>query len=223
MKYKGLEFSIKGIDEAKGVIEGYASAFDNIDSDGDVIIKGAFAKTITERGPMGKNQIFHLAQHNSTAILGKPLELFEDDYGLRFVSQISKTTLGMDYLQLYLDGIINEHSIGFNTIKSDLEGRANVIKEVKLWEYSAVTWGANSETPTLSAKNAKEYATNIAKALRNGKYTDDTFTLLEMELIKLADLIKDTPEPPQSTQPEPSRLESLDSFIHVLKTYNGKH
>ena len=223
--YKSIAYSVKGIDEAKGIIEGYASAFGNIDSDGDVLVKGAFTKTISERGPAGKNQIYHLAQHDSTKILGKPLELMEDDYGLKFVSQISKTTLGKDYLQLYLDGIINEHSIGFNTIKNDMGRDANYIKEVKLWEYSAVTWGANEMTPTLSAKSATDRLVKMTKAFRNGNYSDDTFQMLEVEIERLSDLIKSltdinvTPTEPTDVKDEPI-VESLSSFINNLKQWN---
>ena len=59
-------FEIKGADEKKGIVEGYASIFGNIDSDKDMIMPGAFSKTITERGPgSAKPRIKHLWQHNS--------------------------------------------------------------------------------------------------------------------------------------------------------------
>lgn len=224
-QFKSLSLSVKGVDQAKGIIEGYASAFGNVDSDGDMIRKGAFAKTIMERGPQGKNQIFHLAQHNPTQILGKPIELIEDDYGLKFVSQISKTQLGMDYIQLYMDEIINEHSIGFNTLLADSEGGANVIKEVKLWEYSAVTWGANEMTPTLSAKTATEYLDTLYKAYYKGTYTDDTFEMIAKQIDQLKDFIQsldkkdvDTERPSVSDLVEPTSKQ-IDSFILNLQKW----
>ena len=37
-------------DEKMGIVEGYGSVFGNVDSDGDIITKGAYRKTITENG-----------------------------------------------------------------------------------------------------------------------------------------------------------------------------
>ena len=33
------------LDETKGIVKGYGSVFGNVDSDGDVITKGAYTKT----------------------------------------------------------------------------------------------------------------------------------------------------------------------------------
>jgi HK97 family phage prohead protease len=44
------------------------------------------------------------------------------------------------------DGVVDELSIGFNTIKEDWDKEAQVrrhIKEIKLWEFSPVTFAAN--------------------------------------------------------------------------------
>ena len=47
--YKSFEYGIKDIDSSKGIITGYFSAFNSKDSDGDIIFKGAYSKTIQER------------------------------------------------------------------------------------------------------------------------------------------------------------------------------
>ena len=225
MLFKTLPLSVKEIDEKQFIVEGYASAFGSIDSDGDIIRKGAFSKTINEWGPNGKNRIMHLAQHNPSHILGKPIMLMEDDYGLKFRSKISDTNLGRDYLQLYLDGVINEHSIGFNTIMSDMEDGANVIKEVKLWEYSSVTWGANENTPTLSAKSATAHLDTLYKAYYNGKYTDETFDLIQSQIINIKEFISSldrndasTPQEPQHVEEEPI-AKSINSFIQQIQQW----
>ena len=41
---------LKDIDEKSGIVKGYGSIFGNIDSDGDIISKGAYTKTIKENG-----------------------------------------------------------------------------------------------------------------------------------------------------------------------------
>ncbi len=41
---------ISDIDEDKNIVKGYGSYFDNVDSDKDIIRKGAYQKTIQENG-----------------------------------------------------------------------------------------------------------------------------------------------------------------------------
>lgn len=231
-------FEIKGADEKKGVVEGYASIFGNIDSDKDMIMPGAFSKTITERGPgSAKPRIKHLWQHNSWDPIGIPIELREDDKGLYFVSQFGKDQFSQDKLQQHIDGIITELSIGYNTIKSediaDQDGKVEYRKltELKLWEYSSVTWGANSLTEVISAKGQdidmlselNKRIEALGKALKNGKYTDETCEQFEAEINKIQEIIKSlgTPEPVKPTQedqePTVDNKTILETILKALK------
>jgi HK97 family phage prohead protease len=168
----------------------YYSAFGNVDSDGDVIVPGAFTKSIKENGPQGKNRIWHLFNHSTDKPVSKPKELAEDNFGLLSRIKMPNTTLGRDTYELYKDGHITEHSIGFQTIKSQAKSGYNEIQEIKLFEGSSVLWGANSNTPTIMVKSEikstliDEIAKTI-KSLRNGFYTDETFGLLELKLKQL--------------------------------------
>lgn len=108
---------ILDIDSSKRVVTGYASKFGNVDLHGDMIMPGAFKKTLKERGVDGKNEIWFLHNHDSSKILGKPSVLKEDSNGLYFEAKIIDTTIGSDILKLYEEGLINQHSIGFSTIK----------------------------------------------------------------------------------------------------------
>ncbi len=150
--YKDSGF-VADVSEMQGIVVLYASAFNNQDAHGDIIAPGAFAKTIRERGPQGSNRIKHLWMHWWDDMIGRPLELAEDEKGLRVVSKLSDTTLGRDALILYKDGVITEHSIGLDVMERDDED-TRVIKEIRLWEYSSVTWGANSQTPTVETKGS---------------------------------------------------------------------
>ena len=49
---KNLNVEVRDIDEKEGIVSGYFASFDTIDSDNDVIRKGAFKKSIQERGPL---------------------------------------------------------------------------------------------------------------------------------------------------------------------------
>lgn len=128
------------------------------DSDKDIIESSAYDKTIKERGPKAKNLIWHLTDHRPSLkdAIGKPTELMMEGEHLVAITDIPNTTWGNDVLEFYKTGIINQHSIGFATIKKevfhddDWLKRYTVIKEVQLYEGSAVLWGANEHTPTLS-------------------------------------------------------------------------
>jgi HK97 family phage prohead protease len=221
MDIKNCTLEVKDV-TSDGIVTMYVSAFDNIDSDGDVMVKGAYEKTISERGPKGSNRIKQLWQHETWNPIGVPLEMEEDSMGLLVRSYISDIR-GGDYRKMYKEGIITEHSVGFQTMKEDRMQDARYIKEVKLWEYSAVTWGANERTPVLAKSNDKETIQReanrrykaISKALRDGTYTDDTMHLFEVEVKYLTDLIISLTEPEQkATQDEPKF--SVEKFNEYL-------
>lgn len=125
----------KDVDVKSRIVSGYLSGFGNVDKGNDIIEKGAFAKSINERF----SKIFFLLQHDMQKPLGKFQVLEEKDSGLYFEAKVSNTSYGTDLLQLYEDGVINEHSIGFNTIKAERKSGIRIIKELKLFEGSAVT------------------------------------------------------------------------------------
>lgn len=215
---KTCSLQIKDISEKEGIVSGYFSAFGNKDSDGDIIERGAFAKTLKENGPQSAHpRIKHLLDHDTWKVIGVLKELNEDAKGLFYVSKLGNHTLGKDVLNMYNDGIITEHSIGFNTIKEDRnnEEHTSTIKEVRLWEGSSLqTWGANPNTPVLGVKGIykepKDYIeriTVITKALRNGKYTDETFDQLEIELKQIQEILSNLLQKPDTST---LKLESSD-------------
>lgn len=189
LEYKDFTGSVKDIDSKGRTVTGYLSSFGNKDHDGDIIQKGAFSKSINER----KGDIFFLNQHNWQQPLSKFNVLQEDEKGLYFESQpLPDTSYGNDVIKLYEAGVLKEHSIGFITMKDDYndEEKIRYIKEVKLYEGSVVTLGANSETPftgfkSLTLNEIDEKSKAIMKMLRNGTLTDDTFLQLEIALKQL--------------------------------------
>lgn len=196
-KVKDISDSVKDVHIKNRTVSGYFSVFGIVDSDGDVITKGAFSKSIQENGPNSERaRIMHLYQHNPSQPIGKIIELAEDDHGLFFVSEISKSSLGRDVLQMYDEGILKEHSIGFNILQSDTSGDAQMINEVKLWEGSTVTWGANMHALAGDKKSlfkdmssAKEQIQKWEKVLRKGDLTDETCNLLMIQLAQFKELL----------------------------------
>src|SRR5690349_1501637 len=112
--------AITDVDEKKGIITGYFSHFNNVDSDGDIIRPGAFTKTIRENGPKSTQpRIKHLMNHDASQPLGKLTDLREDETGLAYESNIGTHNLGRDFIKMVESGLITEHSIGFKTIKKN--------------------------------------------------------------------------------------------------------
>lgn len=129
-----------------------------------------------------------------------------------------------DTLILYEAGVVAQHSIGFNTLKSEDTGNwadgsyTRHIKEIKLWEGSNVTLGANSNTPftgfkSLTLEESNDQIKTIVKLIRNGTLTDETFLQLEYALKQLQkhafELGKQANTDAKSliqTEPEPTTL-----------------
>ena len=200
------------MEDGSRVITMYYSAFGNVDSDGDVIMPGSFTKTLKENGPNATNRIWHLFNHSTDKPIAKPFEMMEDEFGLKARVKMPNTTLGNDTYELYKEGHITEHSIGFQTIKSQAKSGYNEINEIKLFEGSSVLWGANANTPTVGVKSqiksvlVDEMGKTI-KSLRNGHFTDETFELLELKLKQLQQYLaemEDEESVDSEEQPQPS-------------------
>lgn len=184
---------ISDIDENLGIVKGYGSIFGNVDSDNDIIDKGAYRRTIKNNG----KRVKYIYQHDITKPIGKMRELYEDDKGLGFVAEVPKTTFGNEVLELMKYGVIDENSVGIMPVKKDFnDDGVRVIKEVKLFEISAVTLASNEEAKILEVKGESQkidYYTkrfdNLIKLIRKGNITDDLGYLIEYELEVLKSLI----------------------------------
>jgi uncharacterized protein len=248
MLYKGVsDGAIKDVDTKTGTVTGYFSIFGNVDSDGDMIMPGAFKATLNTN----YKRIKHLNQHRSyeplSSVKNDNLMVKEDPKGLYFESKISQTSYGKDVIQLYQDGVLDEHSIGYEVIRqrdSDTltrpswNGQKVPVKELielKLWEGSTVTWGANERATTESVKSltkeqAFEKMNGILKAIKNGKYEqEDIYEMLELHFKQLEQHILDLsscPEdvassatPQKSVDVDPFDTDMILSYLH-LKTFN---
>jgi len=155
MEYKAQIFEAKAVPDGKNLfVEGYAAVFGNEDSYNDIIVAGAFTKTIA--GKEGK-RIKLCLQHDMEDIVGKIVELKEDEKGLWFKAKISNTTMGKDLSILIEDDAINEISIGYQSVVWEVDEVRNVrlLKEVKLYEISFVSRAAN-QLATIQATEIKE-------------------------------------------------------------------
>jgi HK97 family phage prohead protease len=196
-------FEVKDMDAGKREVAIYLSKFDIIDSDSDIIRKGAFTKSINEHGvnSSSNRKIAFLRHHDWTKQIGKFNQLGEDEVGLYAVGQLGTSSIGEDAWKDYEEGIIREHSIGFKYIADKMKwiedstlpsGGFYDIKELMLWEGSAVTFGSNEFTNVVEVMKsaekidfAKKLSSEIdllVKSLVNGKGTDDRLFEIEMKI-----------------------------------------
>jgi len=126
--------------EPDGSFSGYASLFGRRDAGGDIVMPGAFRKSLAERGAAGIRMLF---QHDPAEPIGVWSEIREDARGL-FVS--GRLTLGVERARemhaLMREGGLDGLSIGYRTRRGRKDARTGTrrLYEVDLWEISVVTF-----------------------------------------------------------------------------------
>jgi HK97 family phage prohead protease len=235
-----IGYEVMDVDTEQRRVKAVWARTGNIDLDNDIIVPEAFTKTLKERGPVGKNLVWSLVDHcaEMEAVIGKPEQLYVEGDMLIAITPIVMTETGEDVLKMYEAGLINQHSIGFTTINSSVgKDGIRTITELKLYEGSAVLWAANPETPTISIKSEvkKEQLANrlekLLKAFKGGRFTDETFALMEIEIkriqsdlleIDIVNEITATAEAPQPTievvpNNDEQVLKAIKQFNKLLK------
>ena len=229
--YKSFELELKDVDAKKGIVSGYFSAFGMVDSDGDIMMPGAFKRSINDWGPEGKGRIKHLLNHNPSQPLGKITSLKEDEYGLLYTSQIGTHQLGKDFIKMVESGLIAEHSIGFRILQEQKGDMGNELRDVMLFEGSSLTaWGANENTPLIGMKSLKsiekmqDEIRAFDKFIRNSDASEETIDLCLIKVKQLAQaieimsstkVVEETPEQPKEVD---DRV-FAKSLISILNKY----
>ena len=154
MEHKSFNIEIKNID-GQGRFKAYASTFGNKDKVNDVVVKGAFTKTL-ERNNL-KN-IFMFWQHKTDIIIGEWISMIEDEKGLLVEGQlfIDNIQQAKEAFFLMKQGLITKLSIGFALIKKSFDSGTRMLEEIDLKEISPVTFPANEEADIIGVKDMKE-------------------------------------------------------------------
>lgn len=155
-------------DEGEGArtFSGYGAVFNNTDSYGDVIEKGAFKKTIREAKKTG-NWPAMLMQHGGWAIsaddltpVGIYIEMDEDDQGLLVKGKLAtsqRAQEALDLLKMEPRPALNGLSIGYRakkfTVGTKPEEPRRLLHEIELVEISLVTFPANPKARIGSVKS----------------------------------------------------------------------
>ncbi len=130
--------------EGDGVFEGYASVFGNEDLGADIVARGAFARSLKERGVNGVKMLY---EHDPCQPIGRWLDLIEDSHGLlakgKLLLGVGKAKEVYDLLK---EGVIDGLSIGYRVVKAtSARGSESVrtLEEVDLREISTVLFPMN--------------------------------------------------------------------------------
>jgi HK97 family phage prohead protease len=207
LPYETKETKLYGVDE-KGEFTGLASVYGVKDLGNDVVVKGAFTRTINNH----KNVVTLLWQHKPDVPIGIG-ELSDTDKGLEIKGRINLAVqAGKDTYELLKQQAVKGLSIGYDPIDWEYKDGARNLKEIRLWEVSVVTFPMN---PLALVDGVKAHTPDLA------------FKIIEEELVKpetkeattqkLQSLLAAS-QPPTGdvASAEPDNTESDTELIHSL-------
>jgi len=128
-----------------GVFSGYASVFNQVDQQNEIVEPGAFARTLRLASRQNRMPAM-LWMHDPTMPIGLWLSLREDDNGLAVEGRLAlRTQKGADAYELLKLGALTGLSIGYRVVESKIEPKrkARILTDVDLFEISLVTFPAN--------------------------------------------------------------------------------
>ncbi len=160
-------FNIRDLKFADGAgrkFSGYGAVFGNVDSYGDVIAKGAFARSLSEHQAAGTMPAM-LSQHgpmlggDEMMPIGVWTTMMEDDHGLLVEGRLSDTPRGNEAYTLLKDRALRGLSIGYiarkYTLRTKPEEPRRTLTDIELIEVSLVTFPANPKARVDAVKGVQ--------------------------------------------------------------------
>ena len=130
--------------DADGRFAGYASVFQRVDEAGDIVLPGAFRKSLGKRG---RERIRMLFQHDPKEPVGTWDAIAEDGFGLWVEGRLTGGVPRADALRRLIEKrAVDGLSIGFRTVKATREPGSGHrrVSEIDLWEISIVNFPGQS-------------------------------------------------------------------------------
>lgn len=220
MLTKGIDVGFKDVDLKQGIVSGVFAKHNVKDLGGDISEYGVFTKSFNERGPKSTKLMKFLLDHDKKNVPGVLTDVWENTEEAGYEMKAGSHNDGVDFVKMVESGIINQHSYGYITVKEifDQSRKANILKEVKLLEISAIRFlGMNPQTDKIELKDftdpeeAISYMEKLEKFLRVSTCTDETLIKVENHIKSLQDILK----PFKNTSKD---LEAdYKSIINILK------
>lgn len=218
----GLE--IKALSDRE--FEGHGSVFGNVDLGGDVVVPGAFKRTLAEHKRSGTLPVM-LWMHKMDAPIGVWQEMKEDSRGLYVRGELADTILANEVRSLLKMKAVRGMSIGYRVTDAgyDRDGH-RLLKDIDLHEVSVVTLGMNPLAKVEAVKArlsaAGEYVPTereFERSLRDAGYSRAVARHLAG---KVFDSEVDGGMPRHSPRWDAGHVESEDAeAAELLKQING--
>jgi uncharacterized protein len=162
-KFASLE--LRGLRQ-DGWFSGYASVFGEIDLGKDTVERGAFRKSLSERGADGVRMLF---QHDPSEPIGAWKTIREDGRGLYVEGVLADgVSRAREVHQLLKNAALDGLSIGFRTVRARTDAKSGVrrILEADLWEISVVTFPMLPSARVQNVKNARWFRDRETELVR---------------------------------------------------------
>lgn len=187
--YKKYEPHFKGLD-SHGTFDALVSVFGNVDIQGDVVMPGAFKKSIEKWKASGDPLpvIFSHDWQNPFAHIGYVTSMRESTMGLEVEGKLDVDTneFAAQVYTLLKDRRVREWSFGYDVIKElPRADRATELLELDIIEVGPTLKGANELTMTLGVKGAKP-GTSLTKV------REDLSAKYDKAIV--AEVFRDSPE-----------------------------
>lgn len=151
-KHLNFNFELKSFGDT-GAFAGYASVFNVVDNQQDVMLPGAFSKSLSEKLTASATRL--LWQHQADEPIGVLHTIKEDAYGLYVAGDLLLgLQRGKEAYELLKSGAINGLSIGYKPVDFSYDPATGVryLGAVELWEVSLVTFPANDKAGVTQLK-----------------------------------------------------------------------
>ena len=166
LEQKAAAADLSGVD-AKGSFHGYASLFGIADLAGDMVMRGAFQRSIAARQASGIRMLY---QHDPAEPIGIWTEIREDGRGLfvrgRLMLDVARAR---EVASLMRAGALDGLSIGFKTVRARADRQAGVrrLTEIDLWEISVVTFPMQPDARVSAVKaDPQKPSSHLAARMR---------------------------------------------------------
>lgn len=151
---------VRNVDEPARLIVGVVAPYDAVsylvpDPAGERIIRGAFGKSIRERG--GKIPL--CVAHDHAHPIGLSTEWADGEDGLTGTFRVKHGQRGDEALSDARDGLFSGMSVGFHPVRQTRDSRGVLeVREAKLGEVSLVLMAAYPGAAVLAVRNAQDWA-----------------------------------------------------------------
>jgi hypothetical protein len=150
---------VKSISD-NGTFEGYGSVFHVEDYYKDVVMPGAFTKSLSSWKSKGAMPAL-LWSHNHDSPIGVYEDMTEDEHGLLVRGRllIDDVVLARETYALMKAGAVGGLSIGYRPVVEEYDHKSSInrLKELDLWETSLVVFPANEAAQVIGIKTVRDF------------------------------------------------------------------